>query len=141
MHHPLPLSYATRREVVERVIPLYQRASLAQKVHLLDQVVAVTGYARTYAIHLLNHAPPGQRTIQRRRPSRYPAHVQQALVELWKAAKYICVKRLIPFLPTLMATLQRQGHLHLSEECRRQLLAMSPSTAERLLRSQPKPAP
>jgi site-specific recombinase XerD len=141
MHHPLPLSYATRREVVERVVPLYQKASLAQKVHLLDQVVAVTGYARTYAIHLLNHAPPGQRTIQRRRPSRYPAHVQQALVELWKAAKYICAKRLIPFLPTLMATLQRQGHLHLSEECRRQLLAMSPSTAERLLRSQPKPAP
>ena len=141
MHHPLPLSYATRREVVERVVPLYQEASLAQKVHLLDQVVAVTGYARTYAISLLNHAPPGQRTIQRRRPSRYPAHVQQALVEVWKAANYICAKRLIPFLPTLMATLQRQGHLHLSEECRRQLLAMSPSTAERLLRSQHKPAP
>ncbi len=59
MHHPLPLSYATRREVVERVVPLYQEASLAQKVHLLDQVVAVTGYTRTYAISLLNHAPPG----------------------------------------------------------------------------------
>jgi len=24
MHHPLPLSYAARREVVERVVPLYQ---------------------------------------------------------------------------------------------------------------------
>ena len=29
MHHTLPLSYATRREVVERVVPLYQEASLA----------------------------------------------------------------------------------------------------------------
>ena len=64
MHHPLPLSYATRREVVERVVPLYQEASLAQKAHLLDQVVAGTGYARTSAISLLNHAPPSPQVVQ-----------------------------------------------------------------------------
>jgi hypothetical protein len=40
------LSYAARREVIERVGPSYREASLAQKTLLLDMVVAVTGYAR-----------------------------------------------------------------------------------------------
>ena len=90
MRHPLPLSYATRREVVERVVPLYQEASLAQKVHLLDQVVAVTGYTRTYAIHLLNHTPPGQRTIQRRRPSRSRARTTGSDQALESGQAHLC---------------------------------------------------
>ncbi|HEY5002235.1 MAG TPA: ISNCY family transposase, partial [Ktedonobacteraceae bacterium] len=128
------LSYAARRELIERVAPLYREASLAQKGLVLDRMVAMTGYARKYAIHLLNHAPAGKRTIHRHRQPRYGSQVQHALIEVWKAAKYICAKRLIPFLPTLVAALERHGSLHLSEENRRLLLAMSTTTAERLLR-------
>jgi hypothetical protein len=40
---------------------------------------------------------------------------------------------------SLVATLERQGHLQFSEEERGQLLAMSVSTAERYLRTQRKP--
>src|SRR5438876_3769446 len=43
-----------------------------------------------------------------------------------------------PFLPTLIDALERHEHLHISEECRRQLLAMSAATADRLLSSQRK---
>jgi hypothetical protein len=43
-----------------------------------------------------------------------------------------------PFLPTLVEALERHEHLHLTEECRRQLLSMSAATADRLLRSQRK---
>jgi hypothetical protein len=46
--------------------------------------------------------------------------------------------RLIPFLPTLVEALERHEHLHLTEECRSQLLSMSAATADRLLRSQRK---
>ncbi|GAC1641567.1 MAG: hypothetical protein NVS4B9_33930 [Ktedonobacteraceae bacterium] len=35
----------------------------------------------------------------RRRLPRYGQEVQHMLVETWKAAKHICAKRLIPFLP------------------------------------------
>ena len=45
-----------------------------------------------------------------------------------------------PFLPTLIETLERHGHLHLTEACRNQLLFMSAATADRLLRSQRKPS-
>ena len=59
-----PLSYAARRELIERAAPLYREASLAQKGLLLDRMVTMTGYARKYAIHLLNHAPAGKRRFR-----------------------------------------------------------------------------
>jgi hypothetical protein len=59
--------FAMRRELIERAAPLYQEASLAQKGLLLDQVVAMTGSARKYAIRLLHQAPQGKRTILRPR--------------------------------------------------------------------------
>jgi hypothetical protein len=46
---------------------------------------------------------------------------------------------LLPSLPSLVTLLERLGREHLAEEDRRQLLAMSVSTAERLLRAQRKP--
>ena len=133
---PVPsLSYAARRELIERAAPLYREASLAQKGLLLDRVVAMTGYARKYAIRLLNQTPDGKRIIQRRRVPRYGSEVRQALLLTWKAARHICAKRLIPFLPTLVAALERHGYLQLTEENRSHLLRVSPTTAERLLRS------
>jgi hypothetical protein len=96
-------------------------------------VVAVTGSARKYAIRLLNQAPEGKRTIQRQRLSRYGSEVQHALVLAWKVTNCICTKRLIPFLPTLVAALERHGYLHLTEESRSQLLRVSAATADRLL--------
>jgi hypothetical protein len=92
-----------------------------------------------YAIALLNHGKHDQRTIQRRRLPQYGQAVQQALFVAWKATHYVCAKRLLPSLPTLVAMLEQHGHLCLTEEERRQLLAMSLSTAERLLRIRHKP--
>jgi len=121
--------------------PFYREASLAQKALLLDQVVLVTGYARKYAIGLLNRAPKGTHALKRPRSPRYGHEVQHALVQAWKAARHICAKRLIPFLPTLVTALEHHGHLHLSEETRRQLLSMSPATADRVLRTHRTSAP
>jgi hypothetical protein len=72
------------------------------------------------------------------RPRRYGPEVQHALFLVWHAANRICTKRLMPFLPTLIEALERHEHLHLTEECRSQLLSMSAATADRLLRSQRK---
>jgi hypothetical protein len=122
------VGYQSRREVIAQMASRYQEASLAQKVLLFDTVVARTGYARKYAIRLLNQKAEGQHAIQRRRLPRYGSEVQQALVKAWKASKYICAKRLVPFLPTMVAALERHGHLQLTEESRSQLLTMSTST-------------
>src|SRR4030095_12619720 len=49
-------------------------------------------------------------------------------------ANGICAKRLVPFLPELVPTLERHGHLVVTDEVRAQLLELSPATVDRLLR-------
>ena len=121
--------------------PQYQAASRTQKMLLLDTFVALTGYVRKYAMWLLNHPVESRPKGPPARPVHYGSEVQQALYQAWQAANQICTKRLMPFLPTLVETLERHGHLHLSEKCRNQLLSMSAATADRLLRSQRKHGP
>ena len=130
------MSLQTRRELLQHMLPQYRGAStVKKKSKLLDAFTAATGYNRKYAMGLLNHAQVEQSTPQRPRPRRYGPEVQHALFLVWHAANRICAKRLIPFLPTLVEALERHEHLHLTEECRSQLLSMS-ATADRLLRSQ-----
>jgi len=121
------------------MLPQYRKAcSVKRKSKLLDAFTAATGYNRKYAMGLLNHAQEVQPTLQRPRPRQYGLDVQHALFLVWHAANRICTKRLIPFLPTLLEALERHEHLHLTEECRKQLLSMSAATADRLLASQRK---
>jgi hypothetical protein len=128
------LSYRAKRELLIQIAPRYREASSALKEVILDEFVAATGYARKYAIRLLNHPVDLKLTIERPRLPHYGPEVQQALHLAWTAANHMCAKRLIPFLPMLVESLERHGHLQLSEECRSQLLSMSPATADRILR-------
>ena len=127
--------FQARRALLRQLAPRYQQASSDQKTLLLDSFVEWTGYSRKYAIALLNHGEHGRQTIQRRRLPQYCPAVQQALFLAWKATHYVCAKRLLPLLPTLVTLLEQHGHLQLTEEERRLVLAMSLSTAERFLRT------
>src|SRR5258708_4159167 len=128
------MSYQAKRELLLQIAARYREASSALKEVILDEFVAATGYVRKYAIRLLNHPTEQKLTITRPRPPYYGPEVQQALHLAWTVANHICAKRLVPFLPTLVASLEQHGHLHLSEQCRLHLLSMSPATADRLLR-------
>lgn len=128
------MSFRSKRELLLQTAPRYQQATENEKVAMLNEFVAATGYARKYAIRLLNHPAGVHLEIERPRPRRYGREVQEALHLAWGAANRICAKRLIPFLPTLVDSLERHGHLQLSSEIRIQLLSLSPATADRLLR-------
>ena len=62
--------------------------------------------------------------------------VRQALTQLWHVANGICSKRLVPFLPELIKSMERHGHLALPEEVRSKLLTISPATMDRLLKQE-----
>ncbi len=103
-----------RRVLLQQVAPAYHRASEPQRQEILEQFVADTGYARKYALWLLNHAeevltPPA--TLRRR----YGPEVEEALVLIWGTLNRMCTKRLIPFLPDMLETLEGDGHLALNE--------------------------
>lgn len=129
------MSFRAKRELLLQVSDRYQGASHQQKSIILDEFIAATGYARKYAIRLLTRpAPPPTAAIARPRARRYGPAVQEALRVAWAAANGICGKRLVPFLPELVASLERHGHLQLTDEVRAHLLSLSPATADRLLR-------
>lgn len=131
------MSLESRRELLAVVAPRYRGAKLAERRRILDEFVASTGYHRKYALSLLNHPlTKASGPKKRQRSRRYPFAVQQALIRCWRASNGICSKRLIPYLPELVAVLERVGELHLDESTKRQLLAMSAATADRLLRAE-----
>jgi hypothetical protein len=129
------MSFRARRELLGQVAGRYHEACGAQKARMLDEFVACTGYARKYAIRLLGQpcAPLATRIVRPRAP-RYGAEVHEALRAAWLAANRVCAKRLVPFLPDLIASLERHGHLSLSTDVRTQVLSVSPATVDRLLR-------
>ncbi len=128
------MSFRAKRELLVQVAPRYRAARHGQRSVILDEFVAVTDYDRKYAIRLLLGPIRPPEPIRRPRAAQYGPEVQEALTMAWTAANGICGKRLVPFLSELIPTLERHGHLSLSEEVRRQLLALSPATADRLLR-------
>ncbi len=128
------MSFRGKRELLMQVAPRYSSARHGQRSIILDEFVAITGYERKYAIRLLLGPirPPG--AIRRPRTPHYGLDVQAALSVVWSAANGICAKRLVPFLPELVPTLERHGHLVVTDNVRAQLLALSPATVDRLLR-------
>lgn len=131
----LKMSAKSRNELSTAIRPQYLEADLAQKKTLLDSFVAATGYHRKSAVRLLSK---GSQRVQLRKPRirKYDQEALEALTFLWDRANRICSKRLIPFLPDLITSLERSDHLNLSQEVKDKLLAISPATADRLLKQE-----
>jgi hypothetical protein len=131
------MSLRSRRELLAVVAPRYRTAQAAERTRILEEFVACTGSHRKYALALLNHPlskAPVRKPPQRVRHSTFA--VQQALIRCWRVANGICSKRLVPSLPELVAVLEGVGELHLDAETKTRLLALSPATADRLLRAE-----
>ncbi|HZO75784.1 MAG TPA: hypothetical protein VFB60_26525 [Ktedonobacteraceae bacterium] len=101
------MSRQSRRELVAAVAPRYRQAGKKERGRILDEFVANTGYQRKYAIGLLNHPSRAVSSVRKKtskpHPRRYDGLVQQALLRCWHAAHGICSKRLVPYLPELVA--------------------------------------
>jgi hypothetical protein len=128
------MSPQARREVLQAVRPRYRQASLKEKKGILDEFVAITGYHRKYAIHLLNHGGPRRKTKERHRRRTYTPQVISALTTIWEILDRPCGRRLQPYLPEIVAVLERHGELVLEPQTKALLLGISRSTIDRALR-------
>ena len=128
------MSLATRKELIEAVRKRYQEAALATKTDILDEFVELTGYHRKHAVRLLGPSSEQKRQKKSRSDKRvYNEAVREALILLWEAADRICGKRLKALIPTLVAAMEKHGHLQLAAGIRERLLQMSAATIDRLL--------
>ena len=95
------ISMATRKELVAALQLRYSSAAFGDRIKILDEFVALTGYHRKHAIRLLREkASTTQGTPARNRL--YDEAVRQALIVLWEAADRICGKRLKALIPMLV---------------------------------------
>ncbi len=128
------MSQRSKRELVAAIRPRYLKANKAGKEHILNELIATTGYHRKSAIRVLKHGPqpkglkkPGRRKV-------YQGEVVLALEQIWEICGRICSKRLQPFLPEMVTVLERCHELCLPEDIKALLLAMSRATIDRCLK-------
>ena len=108
---------------------------------MLGEFVETTGYARKYAIHLLNSwgrihwvRIDGKLVkLVAGRPRRYDQEVLKALKQIWYVFDYMCGKRLVVVLHTTLPVLESFGEIPLTTEVRAKLLNISATTIDRLL--------
>ena len=126
----------TRKSIYEyaaAVCRRYLTASKGQKALILNEFCETSGYNRKSAIRLLRNPPKGS-PAGRGRPRQYGLDVLSVLKSIWETADRICSKRLAPFLPELVAVLEREDELRVSPEVRAQLLRLSAASIDRLLK-------
>ena len=145
------LTMGERRALTEQVARRYRSAARKDKTVILGEFVEATGYTRKYAIHLLNSwgrtrlvRIDGQivklvvgrprRLKPRARPRRYDQEVLKALTQIWYVFDFMCGKRLVVVLRTMLPVLDSFGEIPLSAEVRAKLLSISAATIDRLLR-------
>lgn len=128
------MSVSARRELAGRAAIRYRLAGRKEKGRILDQFCADAGYSRGYAMQLLGSARPvAGKSPKRARKRKYGPDVEAALHLLWEVSGRVCSKRLVPFLPDLMAQMERCGEARWAEATRDKLLQISPATCDRLL--------
>jgi hypothetical protein len=132
------MSINTKKELLTNLQIKYKAAkSRAEKTKIIDSLVSSVGYKRKYSISLLNKElmipTPTKRFCP---PAKYDQSVKLALITVWYAANQICSKRLKPFLPDFISSLERHSHLSLTNEVRTKLLNISTGTIDSLLKSE-----
>ena len=122
----------TRKELTEALRARYRSSPLDERIKILDEFVALTGYHRKHAIRVLGEEAAGAKATPARNRL-YDEAVRQALTMLWEAADRICGKRLKALIPTLVDAMERHGHLDLDPVIRVKILQVSAATIDRAL--------
>jgi hypothetical protein len=130
------MSLSARREMLISIRQRYLESSWTEKGRILDGFIATTGYDRKYAISLLHQKARATDSVQAKaRPGAqvYDEQFRQVLLYIWYTANQVCSKRLVPFLPDLVAAMERHGHLRVTADIRDKLVKISAATVDRLL--------
>ena len=120
-----------RAEYTEAVRGRYEAAERQMKSRILDEYCRTLRCHRKAAIRALRRIPRPRRRAGRR--VQYDRSLVPTLEQLWQISDRLCGKLLAAALPTLVPALERHG-LPIAAAHRRQLLALSPATIDRLLR-------
>jgi len=128
------------KQAVTREMALeYKHATKKRKGEILDSLVGLTEYNRSYAARVLRQRSRevvvgsgrvgevkftlvedqrSRRKKRRRRPRVYGKEVLAPLQRVWVICDGICGKRLAPYMRTIVSVLERVGEMTLDAEVR-----------------------
>ena len=150
----MALSMRQKQAVTREKAKKYTGASKKEKGKILDDLIELTGYNRSYAARVLRReANPKKKKVScgkttvtlvedgrmkrkkraRKRPRKYDKDVLKPLKKIWEIFDCLCSKRLAPYLPEAISVLERFKEIKLDEEVRQKLLEISAATIDRLL--------
>lgn len=143
------LTMGEKRTVTKVLAEGYRKTRKLEKGKILDRVVEGTGYSRRYAAWMLRtqgqkvEGRPGKILMadvrarsSRRRPKWYGPETLVPLRELWALLDFPSGKRLVPAIREVIPILETCGEFRVEEDVRGKLMALSPATADRLLREE-----
>ena len=122
----------TRKELTEALRERYCSGTFSERIKILDEFVALTGYHRKHAIRVLRSAVAAAMPAHERNRV-YDEAVVLALTVLWEAADRVCGKRLKALIPMLVDAMERHGHLALDPIIKEKILRVSAASIDRLL--------
>lgn len=130
------MSSRSKREYLEAIHRRYKAGTRKQKKLILDEYCAACGYHRKHAIRLLKKFRRFSKPKHKKK-GRIPIYqtedILTPLKRIWLAANLPCSKRLKAVLPLwLPGYAQQYGAL--TEEATKTILAISPSSIDRLLK-------
>jgi hypothetical protein len=126
------MSQKSKHEYLLAIWGRYQRVGRRFKSKILDEFCAVCGYARKYAITLLNRKPRARR--HKPGPKRkYDAVILEPLKAIWLLSEQMCSQRLKVALP-IWLPFYEQAYGPLEPTTRNKLLRISPASMDRLLK-------
>lgn len=148
------LDMRQKKAITKELKTRYNKATKGRKGVMLDEFCATTGYSRCYASWILKikkdkvlgYMTTGGKRIKfvaakkkkkkRKKPRIYTYDVFLALKKIWVIFDFICSKRLAPFMAEAVEKLEKHKEIDLTDKVRGKLLKISPSTIDRLLKSE-----
>jgi len=151
----MSLTMKEKQAVTQQLALEYRRATKKEKGEILDSVIQLTQYNRSYAARVLRQRAryivvgrgvvkgvkvtlvederTKRRKKRRNRSRKYGKDVLVALQKVWVICDGICGKRLAPYLQEIVPVLERLGELTLDTETKHKLIGISPATIDRML--------
>jgi hypothetical protein len=134
-----------RREVSKTLCRRYRKATKKQKTGILDYTVEVTGWCRKHAAAVLSGRVPIPKCKPKRKGSTHPPSKRgrspkygikhkAILKKVWGVLDFSSSVRVKAGMADVLGSLEHCGHLELTGFMRADMLAMSASTMDRLLR-------
>ena len=131
------LSMATKRQIINKHKRRYQRSQKKEKTTILNYLQETTGLSRDHLSLVLSGKYEYETSYSgkgRGRKAKYGMEHKDILVLAWDLLDFVSSRRLKAALPAVLDNLDTHEHLSIDARLKREVLAMSHGTMDRLLK-------